>query len=87
MTLRLAHDNVEQLDIYNFRDIADCARRWADRMEAEEPELTRVIVVMEGSDGTEVVLWGDNTASAYELIGILEAAKLRAHQARVLGDE
>ncbi len=84
---RLAIDNdecvsVERLDIYNFRDIPGCARKWADKMEAGEGNLVSVTVVMEWDDGISLDIWGEN-CSPYQTLGILEAAKLRAHEIHV----
>lgn len=87
MSLRVAVDNVETLDVYNFRDIANCARRWADKIEAEHAELPRVLVICQWPEGVGIDVWGDMTASPFELVGILEAAKLRAHEVNVVGEE
>jgi hypothetical protein len=86
--LKLVHDdNVEKLDIYNFQDIAACARKFADQLEAgEQGEPTRLIVVVETSDGLTVSVWGENV-NGYGLVGLLEAAKLRAYECNVLGDD
>jgi hypothetical protein len=89
MALKLIHDegNVERLDVYNFQDIADCARRFADQLEAgEQGEPSRLIVVSETSGGLTLSVWGENV-NGYELVGLLEAAKLRAYECNVLGDE
>ena len=81
MTLRLVPDEPAKLDVYNFRDIADCARRWADQMEdGEQGEPTRIILVADLPGGLALSLWGEN-ASGYEIMGILEAAKIQAHDA------
>jgi hypothetical protein len=89
MDIRLVHDasNVEPLDVYNFQDIAGCARRYADQLEAgEQGEPERVILVAILPDGIALSIWGEN-ANGYEIVGILEAAKLRAHETNVLGGE
>lgn len=86
MTLKLV-ENVEKLEVYNFQDIAGCARRFADQHEQGKlGEPVRLIVVADLPDGVAISVWGDN-ASGYELMGILEAAKLRAHEVHVLDDE
>lgn len=37
VTIKIAVDNtVSELPIYNFKDIAACARKWADQLEAGE---------------------------------------------------
>jgi hypothetical protein len=83
MTLKVVSDNTVQLPVYNYQDIAACARKWADQV---EEGIERVILVTVTSDGIGLNLWGQNT-SGYEMVGILEAAKLRAHDVNVLGDE
>lgn len=85
MTLKLA--DIIPLDVYNFQDIAGCARRFADQFEAGlHGEPNRVIVVMESDEGIALSIWGDNV-SGYELMGILEAAKFRAYDVNVCGEE
>jgi hypothetical protein len=90
MTLRLAHDadaNVEKLEVYNFQDIAGCARRFADQLEAGgQGEPTRVIVVVDLPEGIAMACWGEN-ANGFETVGILESAKIRAYQVYLDGDE
>ena len=89
MALKLAHDAdaVIALDVYNFQDIAGCARRFADQLErGEQGEPKRVILVLEHEDGIALVSWGENP-TGYELLGILEAAKIRAYDANIVGDE
>ena len=80
MTLKLvAPDNVAELPVYNFQDIAGCARRFADQVEAKEQgDVQRVIALIQTEDGIGIAVWGDITNSGYELAGMLEAAKLRA---------
>jgi hypothetical protein len=90
MSLKLVHDdsvNIEKLDVYNFQDIAGCARRFADQLEAgEQGEPSRIIVVAELPEGLAINVWGENV-NGYELVGMLEAAKLHAYEANVLGDD
>jgi hypothetical protein len=78
MTVKIAVDNtVSELPIYNFKDIAACARKWADQLEAgEHGQPFRVIVVAQSDEGIAISGWGENT-SAFELMGLFEAAKLR----------
>lgn len=81
MALKVVIDNtnVEALQIYNFRDIADCARRFANELEAKEHgNVQRVIVVVQTDEGVGLNIWGEDAASGYEVSGILEAAQLRA---------
>lgn len=78
MTLKLV-GNVEELPVYNFQDIAGCARKFADQLEAgEQGEPIRIIAVIQTDDGIALAVWGE-IASGYELIGVLDAARLRAH--------
>jgi hypothetical protein len=88
MTLKLVHDDsVEVLPVYNFQDIAGCARRFADQLEAgEQGEPVRIVLLIETSDGVALALWGEN-ANGFELIGLLEAGKLRAYEANMVGDD
>ena len=91
MSLKLVHDdsvNIEKLDVYNFQDIAGCARRFADQLETDEegPRPSRVVVILDTPEGIALCVWGEN-ANGYEMVGILESAKLRAHEAQVLGDD
>jgi hypothetical protein len=89
MTLKLAHDsaNVEKLEVYNFQDIAGCARRFADQLEAGmHGEPNRVLMVIETDEGIGLAIWGEN-ASGFEMMGILDCAKTRAYEAHVLGDD
>jgi hypothetical protein len=84
MTLRVV-DNVTQLDVYNYQDIANCARRFADQLEAGEgPEPSRAILILDTPEGIALCVWGEN-ANGYELLGLLEAAKMHAYEAN-LGD-
>jgi hypothetical protein len=88
MTLQLVHDDsVERLEVYNFQDIAGCARRFADQFEAgQHGEANRVIMVVETDDGIGLAVWGEN-ASGYEMLGILDAAKFRAYEVNVVGED
>lgn len=88
MALKLVHDDsIEVLSVYNFRDIADCARRYADQLEAgEQGEPTRVIVIAELPDDLTISVWGENV-SGYEVVGMLEAAKLRAYEVNLRGED
>ena len=89
MTLKLAHDSsgVIPLEVYNFQDIAGCARRFADQMERGlHGEPARIVVIIDSGDGVGLATWGEN-AGGYELLGILEAAKIRAYDANIVGDD
>jgi len=87
MTLKVVADNsVIPLDVYNFQDIAACARKFADQLEAgKQGEPTRVICVLEFADGLALSVWGENPSS-YEMIGLLDAAKARAYEANFDGE-
>jgi hypothetical protein len=80
MTLKIVADNTVELQVYNFQDIAACARRFADQLEAgEQGEPTRVVLVVETDEGLGLSIWGE-IATGFELVGILDAAKMRAHE-------
>jgi hypothetical protein len=78
VTLRLV-PNVTELPVGNLQDIAGMARRFADDVDKGEwADIHRAVVVVQGEDGTLTLLgWGENT-TAFELMGICEAAKLQA---------
>jgi hypothetical protein len=89
MTLKLVADEAEviPLDVYNFQDIAGCARRFADQLErGVQGEPTRVVVVLDTPDGVALAIWGENV-SGFEIVGLLEVAKMHAYENNVLGDE
>lgn len=86
MGLKLV-DNVSELPVYNFQDIAACARKWADQLElGEQGDVTRAVVVLDTPDGLAICVWGDNV-NGYEMVGLLEAAKLHAYEFNVVGDD
>ena len=78
MTLRLV-DNVSELPVGNLQDVAGMARRFADDVDnGEWPGIHRAIVVVQTEDGVLTILgWGENS-TAFEMMGICEAAKLQA---------
>lgn len=79
MTLRLVpKDNVAPIPVGNLQDIAGMARRFADQLDAAEfGDVIRSVVIAQRDDGSLTIFgWGENS-SAYELMGIFEAAKLR----------
>lgn len=85
--LRIVADNTIDLNIYNFQDIAACARKFADQLEAgEQGEPTRVIVILDTPDGVALNLWGENV-NGFEMVGLLEVAKLRAWENNVADDD
>lgn len=85
MTLRLVSDNVTEIPVGNLMDIADMARRYASDLEYGEVE--RTVVITQLADGSLNILgWGENT-TAYELMGLFEAAKLRVFADDAIADE
>ena len=77
MTLRIVSDNTVALPVGNLRDVAAMARRFADQIDAgEHGAVDRVICIAENESGINIFGWGENT-TAYELMGLFEAAKLR----------
>jgi hypothetical protein len=86
--VKLVHnaDNAVPLNIYNFKDIAGCARRFADQLEAgEQGEPTRIVAIIDTPDGVALALWGEN-ATGFEIMGLLEVAKQRHYEAHFLDD-
>ena len=86
--IELAVDNtVVTLPVGNLSDIAGMARRFADQIEAGEYSgPTRAIVIVDRDDGLTVLSWGQGL-SAYELMGIFEAAKLNVFAEDLADDE
>ncbi len=82
MTLKLVPpDNIAELPVYNFKDIAGCARKFADQLEAgKHGEPTRAVMVLDTPDGVTVEYWGA-TANGLEILGVLEVAKFRIYEA------
>jgi hypothetical protein len=78
VTLRLV-ENVSELPVRNLSDVAAMARGFGDDIEAGDyGDVHRAVVIVQGEDGTLTMLgWGENT-TAFELMGICEAAKLQA---------
>jgi hypothetical protein len=85
--MKLVVDNTIELNIYNFQDIAACVRRFADQLEAGDiGQPTRLILVVDRPDGIAVTTLGEN-ATAFEIMGLLEAAKIRAYEANIIGED
>ena len=79
MSIRLVSDNtnVEELPVGNLRDVAGMARRFGDAIDKGEwGQVDRVVCILENENGISLLGWGENT-TAYELMGMFEAAKLR----------
>lgn len=75
MSLKLVTDN-PTVEISNLATIADAARKFADELDAgEHGDVTSVTVLIEtvGTLGRET--WGE-VPTGYELVGMLEVAKL-----------
>jgi hypothetical protein len=69
--------NVEPLPVGNLMDIAGMARIFAEDIDTGKwGDATRALVIIQNDTGLTVLGWGENT-SAYEMMGIFEAAKLR----------
>ena len=69
--------NVETFPLQNLNDIAAMARRFADDLEADKyGDVQRVILIAENESGLNILGWGSHT-TAYELMGMFEASKLR----------
>lgn len=77
MTLKLVSDNTVELPVGNLMDISGMARRFADGLDKGEfGDVIRTVCIIETECGLTLLGWGENT-SAYELMGLFEAAKLR----------
>jgi hypothetical protein len=87
MSLKLISDNTVELPVGNLMDIGGMARRFADDLDATEyGEVERTVVIVQRTDGSLSILgWGENS-SAYELMGLFEAAKLRVFADDVIED-
>jgi hypothetical protein len=87
MALKLVSDNTVELPVGNLMDIGGMARRFADDIDAGEyGEVVRTIALIETPTGLVILGWGENT-SAYELMGLFEAAKLRVFADDAIDDE
>jgi hypothetical protein len=86
VTLRLVEkNNVADFPISNLQDIAAMARRFADELGNEDSQVTRAVVVIDRQDGLRVEYWGQD-ANAFEIMGILDYAKLTIFADDVSGD-
>jgi hypothetical protein len=87
MTLRIVSDNTVELPVYNFQDIADCARRFADQLEAgKQGEPIRAVLIAQTDNGMAISVWGER-AEHIEMMGIFEAAKLRVFADTMIEDD
>ena len=87
MRLVVDNENVSELPVRNLGDVANMARGFADDVDAGEWfDIHRAVCVVQCEDGTLTVLgWGENT-TAFELMGIFEAAKLQVFADHVSDD-
>ena len=87
MTIKLAVDNVTPIPCSNLRDVAAMARKFADDLDAGQyGEVNRVVVIAENGDGISIFGWGVAT-TAYELMGLFEASKLRVFADDLVDDD
>jgi hypothetical protein len=88
MTLKLVHDsNVVELDTPNYGDVPACLRRLADEIEqAIHADVFRAVVVLQTDEALSLATLGESS-SAYELMGLFEAAKLRVFADDAIDDE
>jgi hypothetical protein len=87
VTLKVVSDNsnVEAFPALNLQDVAACARKFADCVEAGDfGQISMAMLVIETPDSIETLHWGE-TINMREAIGIFDIAK--AHFiAKVLGE-
>ena len=85
--LAVDNGNVTPIGTGNLMDIPGMARRFADQVESGGyPNTTRAIVIIERDDGLSILSWGEAT-TAYELMGLFEASKLRVFADDLVDDE
>lgn len=86
--LRLAVDNVSELPVSNLQDIAAMARKFADDLDAgKHGDVFRAVLVVQCEDTSLTMFgWGENT-TAFELMGLFEAAKLRVFADDLMDNE
>lgn len=62
----------------NWRDIAGCARDFADRADAGEfGEITRAMLVLDTDTGFHTLSWGEAACPIY-VVGMLQCAQFTA---------
>jgi hypothetical protein len=78
MSLKLVHDsNVETIPVGNVRDVPEMLRALADDIDGgAHGDVLSLISVIVRPDGLALAWYGENV-TAYELMGLFEAAKLR----------
>ena len=87
MKLVIDNENVSHLPIRNLVDIAGMARGFGEDIDAGRwGTVDRVICLVENEEGIRILGWGNNT-TAYELMGMFEAAKLKVFAEDFCGDD
>jgi hypothetical protein len=88
VTLKLVHDaNVVPLDTPNYGDVPGCLRRLAEEIEADtHGDIFRAVMVLQTDCGIAISRLGE-CCTAYELMGLFEAAKLRVFADDAIPDE
>jgi hypothetical protein len=86
VTLKLV-SNIAELPVTNYADIAAMARKFADELEAgEHGTLHRAVLICQADDTSlSIHGWGEST-SAYEMMGLFEAAKLNVFADQLVDD-
>jgi hypothetical protein len=73
--LEVDNTNVEAFPALNLKDIAACARKFADELEAGAfGEISMAMLVIETPDTLDTFHWGESI-SVREAIGIFDIAK------------
>jgi hypothetical protein len=86
MSLKLISDNTVELPVCDVRDIPANLRLLADTVErGDAGSITSCIFLVVRDDGLAIYVKGE-TCSAYELMGLFEAAKLRVFADDVIED-
>jgi len=75
VSLKLVTDNTVELPVENVMDLPGQARHFADRLEAGDfGNVSRVLIVIDGAPLR--FQYSGAGASAYELMGLLNAAQM-----------
>jgi hypothetical protein len=88
MTLKVAVDNtnVEAFPALNLQDIAACARKFADAVEAGDfGPIASAMLVLDTEDGMDTLHWGESM-NIREAIGTFDIAK-SYFIAKVIGEQ
>ena len=85
--LAVDNTNVETLPVGNLQDIGGMLRKLADDLDASaHGDVISVVSIVVRPDGLSIFGFGDN-CSAYEMMGMFEAAKLRVFADDMLEDD